>query len=264
MRTLVRVFEQAGGYGMHLAGTLTAQVAMLRDTVLSFMRLDRRRLASAERQIVSQILFTGVEALGLVAIVALLCGITIVIQAMNNMPRFGASEYFGNIMIIVVVRELGPLFTSLVIIGRSGSALATYIGNMRVRKEISSLEVMGIDPLHFIVIPAFMGMMISMVALSVYFDIVAIIGGLLVALLTVNVPFGIFITKVLQALTVTDILVSVWKNVLFGQIIAIVSCYTGLQVTNEREVPKAARNSVVTSMVTVMVLNVFVTLAFYG
>jgi len=95
------------------------------------------------------------------------------------MPKFGVSAYFGNILIRVVIRELGPFFTSFVVIGRSGSALATFIGNMRVSKEISALEVMGVDPVRFLIMPAFVAMVVSMVCLSVYFDIIAIIGGLL-------------------------------------------------------------------------------------
>lgn len=130
-------------------------MALAYDTVVGLLTRSGRRHISL-RQLVNQVLFTGVDALIIVGLIALSCGITIAVQATTNMPQIGASEYFGTIMVISVIRELGPFFTSLVVIGRSGAALAAYIGNMRVAKEISALEVMGINLNHFLVMPVFL------------------------------------------------------------------------------------------------------------
>jgi phospholipid/cholesterol/gamma-HCH transport system permease protein len=135
---------------------------------------------------------------------------------------------------------------------------------MRVSKEISALEVMGVDPVRFLIMPAFVAMVVSMVCLSVYFDIIAIIGGYFVAQLNVDLPFGIFFSTVLDALSVQEIAISMFKNILFGSIIAIVSCYYGLAVNNIREVPQAARKSVVSSMIATITINVVVTIGFYA
>ncbi|MDD5672833.1 MAG: ABC transporter permease [Chitinivibrionales bacterium] len=237
--------------------------ALLYDTIVSIIATDRKSHQASWRQIVFQILFTGVEAMGLVSIIGLFCGVTIVIQAMTTMPKFGASEYFGNLMVIIVVRELGPFFTALVVLGRSGSGLAAYIGTMRVNKEIAALEVMGIDPVHFVVMPAFTAMVAAIICLSVYFDLIAIIGGLFVAAVVVHVPAGIFLTKVIDALTVTDILMSFVKNTLFGSLIAAIACFHGLAVNNNRQVPQATIRAVVGSMIAIIVVNVIVTVGFY-
>jgi phospholipid/cholesterol/gamma-HCH transport system permease protein len=149
-------------------------------------------------------------------------------------------------------------------VGRSGAALATYIGNMRVVKEISALEVMGINPIRFLVMPAFVAMVVSMVCLAVYFDIIAIIGGYFVAQANVEIPFGIFMSTVLDALSAKEIFISMAKNLLFGSIIATVSCYYGLAVNNVREVPQAALKSVVGSMIATIVINMIVTIGFYA
>ena len=215
-------------------------------------------------QISRQILYTGVEAFWLVGIIAFLCGVTIVIQATTNMPIFGVTEYFGNILVIAVVRELGPFFTSLVIIGRSGGALAAHIGTMRVNKEVEALEVMGVDPVHFLVVPALIGMVVSIICLNFYFDIIAILGGLMVAKLTVMVPFWIFLEKVIQALTWKDIFISISKGMFFGVVVAIVSCRYGLTVNNIRGVPQAAISAVVGSMAITMIVNIVVTVSFYA
>jgi phospholipid/cholesterol/gamma-HCH transport system permease protein len=230
------------------------------STLGILMRPSWSSIMAIFSQFSRQMLYTGVEAMGLVSAIACVAGSTIIMQAMANMPKFGVSEYFGNILVIVVVQELGPLLTAIVVIGRSGSALAAHIGTMRVNKEVSALEVMGIDPVYFLVMPALAGMVGSMICLNVYFDMVAIIGGLCVASLTVDIPFSIFLLKVLDALSWIDIVISAFKSTVFGVIIAIVSCHYGLKVASIRGVPQAAIRSVVGSMSGIIIISVVITI----
>lgn len=233
------------------------------DTLAGLLTRSGRRHISLQ-QIINQVLFTGVDALVIVGLIALSCGVTIAVQATTNMPEIGVGEYFGRIMVISVIRELGPFFTSIVVIGRSGAALAAYIGNMRVAKEISALEVMGINLNHFLVMPAFLGMLISLVCLNIYFDIIAILGGLLVAKIFVSVNFLVLAKEVLQAMSMVDVFVSIIKCILFGTVIAIVSCYQGLAVTSVRIVPRAVFKAVVGSIVVTIITNVVLTVGFYA
>jgi phospholipid/cholesterol/gamma-HCH transport system permease protein len=263
-RALSSFFISLGNYTLSFVNTVYGMTGLFYDTMVELFRSGKKGYGSSIKQIVSQILFTGVEAFWLVGIIGLLCGITIIIQATTTMPKFGVGEYFGKILIIVVIRELGPFFTSLVVVGRSGAALAAFIGNMRVNREISALETMGIDPVRFLIMPAFVAMVVSIVCLSVYFDIIAIVGGYFIAQTNIEIPFGIFITTVLDALSAKEIMISIVKNILFGSIIATVSCYYGLAVNNIREVPQAALKSVVSSMIATIVINMIVTLGFYA
>lgn len=233
------------------------------DTMVGLLTRSGRRHISLQ-QIINQVLFTGVDALIIVGLIALSCGVTIAVQATTNMPEIGASEYFGRIMVISIIRELGPFFTSIVVIGRSGAALAAYIGNMRVAKEISALEVMGINLNQFIVMPAFLGVLISLFCLNIYFDIIAIFGGLLVAKLFVSVQFLVLAHEVVQAMSIIDIIVFIIKSVLFGAVIAIISCYQGLVVTSVRFVPRAVFKAVVGSIVVTIITNVVLTVSFYA
>jgi phospholipid/cholesterol/gamma-HCH transport system permease protein len=196
-----------------------------------------------------------------VTVIALVTGATVVLQAQANMPRFGVSQYFGDLLIVVAVKELGPFFTALVVIGRSGAALAAYIGNMRVTREIDALEVMGIDPVRFVVLPAFWGMVVAVTCLNLYFAGIAIVGGLAVAGATVNLPFVATLGKVMEALTLAHVLTSFFKGVLFGLAIGIASSYHGLRVQSIRGVPQAAIKAVVLSMALVLVLNLVITMA---
>jgi len=264
MHGMVRFINATGAKAIAQFQTIYEIVELGYDTVIGlFVKSGRRRLSVM--QLVNQILFTGVDALVIVGIIAISCGVTITIQAITNMPKIGVGEYFGKIMVITVIRELGPFFTSIVVIGRSGAALAAYIGNMRVSKEIAALEAMGVNTVHFLVVPAFIGMSVSLICLSVFFDVIAIVGGLLVAKsIVAEVPFGIFITEILHAIILKDVVVSVFKCLLFGSIIAVVSCYHGLAVDNVRIVPRAVFRAVVGSIVVTIVTNVIITIGFYA
>lgn len=263
MASFVAFVSRIGESGIEKYRDLRAIMELLYDTLVGLVQVRGKRHISV-KQVIDQVLFTGVDAFVIITFIGLLCGVTISIQAMTNMPKFGVGEYFGNIMVIAVIRELGPFFTSIVVIGRSGAALAAYIGNMRITKEISALQSMGINLTHFLVLPAFVGMIISLVCLNVYFDVVAIFGGLLFAKLTVAEPIHNLMTKVLDAMSVTDIAVMALKNVLFGGTIAIVSCFHGLRVDNVRIVPRAVFRAVVGSIIVTMLINVTLSIAFYA
>jgi phospholipid/cholesterol/gamma-HCH transport system permease protein len=261
---LIRIIVRTGERTLGAVAEFKSVNMLFLHSLHGFFFQSKALKASFITQISRQILYTGVEALWLVSIIAFVCGVTIVLQSMKTMPQFGATEYFGNILVMAVVREIGPFFTSLVVIGRSGAALAAYIGTMRINKEIDALEVMGIDPVHFVVVPALAAMTLSMVCLNCYFDIIAIVGGLVIANVTVQIPFGIFIGKVVDALSWIDIVLSCSKGVVFGIVIAVISCRNGLIVNNIRAVPQAAMKAVVGSMTVTILINILVTAGFYA
>jgi phospholipid/cholesterol/gamma-HCH transport system permease protein len=255
-----------GGWKM-LAGlwrTALGMAGLLFDTVYAAFRRGRTPNLSLLSQINRQILYTGVEAFWLVGAIAVLCGSAIILVAMFNMPKIGAGEYFGKILIIAVVDELGPFITSLVVVGRSGTALAAYIGTMRVSREVDALEAMGIDPIQFIVQPAFVGIVVSVVCLNLYFITIALCGGLTVAWLSAGVPLWISFGRILDALQFKDAAVSLLKSGAFGTIVALTSSYYGLSVRNVRMVPIAALNAVVGSMFFTIAANLFLSLGYYA
>jgi phospholipid/cholesterol/gamma-HCH transport system permease protein len=134
---------------------------------------------------------------------------------------------------------------------------------MRVSREVDALEVMGIDPIQFIVQPAFVGIVVSVICLNVYFIVIAILGGLTVAAAATSMPFGIFFDKIIEALQFKDILFTLFKSVMFGLIVALVSSWHGLNVRNVRMVPIAALNAVVWSMFFALAANLLLSLGYY-
>ncbi|HOQ12979.1 MAG TPA: ABC transporter permease, partial [Spirochaetota bacterium] len=125
----------------------------IKSIVTSFKSLRYIRFRSLYTIIINQTRFTGVDALSIVIIIALLLGATVIIQALTSLPKFGVEGFLGNLLVIIIARELGPLATTLIVIARSGSAIATEISVQKWSKEILAMELMGIDTKLFIVFP---------------------------------------------------------------------------------------------------------------
>jgi phospholipid/cholesterol/gamma-HCH transport system permease protein len=216
--------------------------------------------------LISQIYFTGVEAIPLVAFLALVIGSATILQAATVMPKIGAGDYFGNVMVLVVVREVGPLFTAFLVAGRTGSALSTYLGNMKVQQEIDALKTMGIDPVRYLVFPSFAATVLSMFCLTVIFNLVAIFGGyvvvkMLALVLTdsteLQLSLSLFLERILASMGVMDGVLGIIKPVAFGMLVSVIACFHGMAVTNDiREVPKATTRGVVNSFVCITLFDV--------
>jgi phospholipid/cholesterol/gamma-HCH transport system permease protein len=212
----------------------------------------------------AQIYFTGFQALPLISTLALGTGGILFLQGMGNLTLLGGTEMIGSFMVLVLVREAAPLLTALVVIARSGTAVASEIGNMRANREIEALESMGINPLSFIVFPRVIGGVISVLCLAFYFIFVALIGGFFLTQMIHKMPFGFFADSLLRAFAQEDVLIFFLKNSFSGMIIFVVCCYQGLSVKKSpHEVPQVTTQAVVKSIIYVTVFNMIVTAFFY-
>lgn len=219
--------------------------------------------AEVRRIAVSQILFTGVQAVGLVGVIALLLGATIIIQT-NLMAPGTPGEMLGKILVAVVVRELAPLVTAIVVAGRSGTAIATELGNMKASSEVLALESLGIDPARFIVLPRLIGAIVSVLVLTVYFSVVAVAGGYSVSLLITAPSFSALRSGFAEALVPADLALFLAKGVGLGLIVGWLACHFGLEVkSSPTEVPQKASAAVVMTLFGCVAFNLLVTAMFY-
>jgi phospholipid/cholesterol/gamma-HCH transport system permease protein len=176
----------------------------------------------------------------------------------------GGGAMLGQVLVAIVVRELGPLITALIVIARSGTAVASEIGNMKANRETDALEVMGINPLSYIVFPRIIGGVISVICLSLYYIFVALLGGFLVARLTQEYSLQYYIDQLAQAITLNDFFLFLLKTTFGGTIIFVVSCYQGLLVKESpHEVPQVTTKAVVNSIIYVVSFNLTVTVLSY-
>ena len=228
------------------------------------LRPTRKGHGEAFRIISRQILFTGVDALPVISGIALMLGIIIITQAGTQLPKFGAGGLVGNIIVVVVIRELGPLLTAFIVVGRSGTAITTELGNMRVAREVVALELMGVRVTRFIVMPRMIGMVLSLICLTLYFDVVSVLGGFFVAKLVLTVPFDAFADGLSQSLSLVDIIVTLSKGVMFGIAVAAVCSYHGLSVqASYTEVPQQTTRAMINSLTICLVLDIVITLTAY-
>ena len=212
-----------------------------------------------------QIYFTGVQALRVVTFVSLTLGTIVIVQAGSKAGLIaGGLDFVVDILVLVILREIGPLLTAFIVIGRSGTAIATELGNMIVAREMEAIAAMGINPIYFVVTPRIIGVTLAVFFLSIYFNFVALIGGFVVSKLTLTLTFDAFLRELLSSLSATDFGVGILKSVVFGILIALTCTYHGLSVRlSPIEVPQAATRGVVSAILSCVMFNVILTLLLY-
>lgn len=216
------------------------------------------------RVILNQLKFTGLQALPFLTFVSAASSALIVIQVLNQASKVGFESILGTVFVAALIRELGPLLTAVVVIGRSGTAIAAELSTNRVTEEITALETMGIDPLHYVVFPRLVGVALATMCLVVYFDAVAIIFGYLAAQLTTSMSLGTYLQYIVDQATIADFWVTGLKGFLFGIIIALLPSFHGLIVRGApTDVPKATTRAVVECLAMVFLVSAVISVIFY-
>ncbi|MDH2916256.1 MAG: ABC transporter permease [Gallionella sp.] len=204
-----------------------------------------------------QIFFTGVEAWGIVGIFGFLCGTLVITQTTSLVG--GDSELTVKVLIWTVVREVGPLFAAIIIIARSSAAIASELALMKTRNEMTQLLWMGISPQDYLVVPRIFGVTLAVVALTIYFQVVAVGGGLAVSALFQNVSYLDQIGRFLNTVKLSEFVLVAFKGCLFGIAISTISCYNGMQAQpSVTEVPKVAIRAVLQSLLFVFTLDALI------
>jgi phospholipid/cholesterol/gamma-HCH transport system permease protein len=258
------MLEWLGSKTMTAYAYLASLATLCAQSVIDLLRPVKQGRSETFRVIVRQILFTGVDALPVTSVIALLVGILIITQAGTQLPMLGAGGLIGSIIVLTVIRELGPLLTAFIVVGRSGTAIATELGNMSVNREVVALRLMGIPVGRFIIMPRMVGMVVSIICLTLYFDVVAVLGGYLVAKVKLTVPFAAFIDGVLRALSSTDVAITAAKGLFFGAAVAAICCHHGLSVQSSyTEVPQQTTRAMINSIVVCLVADVATTVLLY-
>jgi phospholipid/cholesterol/gamma-HCH transport system permease protein len=243
---------------------LAALATLAAQAFLDFVLPTSAGRRESHLVLIRQILFTGVDALPVTTVIALMVGIIIITQAGTQLPKLGAGGLVGSIIVVTVIRELGPLLTAFIIVGRSGTAMTTELGNMSVTREVVALRLMGIPISRFVIMPRMVGMVLSMICLTLYFDVVAVLGGYLVANAQLTIPLYAFVEGVIKALSSTDVALTALKGLLFGSAVAAICCHHGLSVRSSfTEVPQQTTRAMINSFVLCLLIDVIVTVPLY-
>lgn len=236
---------------------LAAQISSLVfEAIASFSKESAHARKTIRGIMGAQTYFTGWQAMPLISLLALVTGSVIILNTGGTVNPLGGGVMTGDLLYLIVVKELGPLIVALVVIARSGTAVASELGNMKANREWDALKVMGINPLTYIVFPRLLAGILSIIALGFYFDVIAILGGYLMTLLLHTLPLRWFLDAVIQNVSMQGLTLIVVKNVVIASVIFSVSCYQGLKVQNSHhEVPQVTTKAVVISIVSVTLIN---------
>ena len=228
--------------------------------------LLKRRQTGARlmrRVTVQQIYFTGVQSLELIVLLALLIGPLVVILSITQVSEVGNIDDVSKIILTILVRELGPLLVAVIVILRSGSAIAMEIGYMNVLGEIEGLEMMGIPSMHYLCIPRLFGVLISMFCLIVLFNLLAIYGGFLAYSYAYGINYWTFLYSLASNTSRYEFYIMILKGFFFGMIIPVICLYHGFQaqgaITN---VPSRVSRALVDCLIYCIVFDIMVTVVF--
>jgi phospholipid/cholesterol/gamma-HCH transport system permease protein len=213
---------------------------------------------------VSQAMDVGVRALPILSLITFFIGLILALQAAYELRRFGAIGYVSTAVAISLSRELGPLITAIVVIGRSGSAFAAEIGTMKVTEEIDALETMAISPVRFLVTPKFLAMIIMVPCLTIWANVMGIMGGALFGVVGADFTFQRYIQSSLDSLLLRDITTGLVKAVMFGITITAVGCQEGFSTgAGAEQVGRSTTRAVVVSIFLVVLVDLVFTALFY-
>jgi phospholipid/cholesterol/gamma-HCH transport system permease protein len=199
---------------------------------------------------------TGVDALPIVGLISFLMGLIMAFMSSVQLEQFGANIYVASLVGLAMTRELGPIMTAIIVAGRSGSAFAAEIGTMKVSEEVDALFTMGFDPTKFLAVPKIIASVIVVPFLTLFSDLFAILGGLVVGVLMLDLTANAYMTQTIRTLTLFDVFLGFLKSGVFALLIAWVGCLRGFQVRGgAASVGQATTSAVVSSIFLIILTN---------
>src|SRR6266478_2616246 len=206
----------------------------------------------------------GVGAIPIVSLITFFIGVIIALQGAYELQRLGAMQIVADMVAISITRELGPLVTAIVVIGRSGSAFAAEIGTMKVTEELDAIETMALHPIAFLVTPKLLAMLVMMHCLTIWADLMGVLGGSVFGMIGADYTFGAYLAATCDALFMRDIITGLVKSIVFGLVITGVGCQEGFSTgAGSEQVGRSTTSAVVTSIFLVVLVDLVFTAVFY-
>jgi phospholipid/cholesterol/gamma-HCH transport system permease protein len=238
-------------------------LAFIGEVARSAFRSALRPTQIRGRTILYNVRTAGFDALPITGLLCFLMGIVISYQGATQFRRYGANIFVADLVGLAMLRELSPMLTAIIVAGRSGSAYAAQIGTMKVTEEIDALRTVGIAPIELLVLPKILALVIALPLLTVYADVLGVVGGMVMARSELGVSYPDFIDRVQHALRLSDFLVGIGKAPVFAVIIAVVGCFQGFQVAGDAEsVGRRTTISVVQAIFLVIVADALFSIVF--
>ena len=211
-------------------------------------------------QLLKQIQFIGSQSVLVIFLTGAFSGMVLGLQGYYTLDRFGSAALLGPMVALSLIKELGPVLCALMVTGRAGSAMTAEIGIMRITEQIDAIELMGVNPHRFLVVPKFLAGILALPLLTAIFDVVGIFGGYLIGVKLLGIGGGTYFGEMGNYVDMEDILGGIYKSLCFGALIAWVCCYKGYYAGfGARGVSQATTQAVVLSSVLILIWDYVMT-----
>ncbi len=252
---MIRFLELAGRPFIIVVEEFGRIVLLLLSTIAWMFRPPFRY-----QVVLKQMEFVGVNSVTVVLITGTFTGMVIALQTYYGFRMFGGESLVGSTLTLAITRELGPVFTALMVTGRAGSAMAAEIGTMKVTEQIDALYAMSVNPIQYLIMPRILAGICMLPVLTIVADFIGIVGGYFVGVELLNINSGMFMAKIIEIVELDDIFNGLIKSAFFGLILSLVGCYKGFYATGGAEgVGRATTQSVVISSVAIFISDYFLT-----
>ncbi len=255
--------EVVGAAFLRVVSDARATVEFVGEAVLALWRFARRRARFRGRDLALAVQEAGAEALGIVSLISFLVGAIMAFVGAVQLRLFGAEIYVANLVIVAMAREMAPMMTGIVMAGRTGAAYAAQLGTMTVNEEIDSLRTFGFSPMEFLVLPRMLALMMMLPLLSIYSNIVGLLGGATVGIGMMGISGWQYWSQTVSAARIDDFAVGGIKAVVIGVLVAVAGCMRGMQSGRSASaVGLAATSAVVTAIVWIVVSDAVFSVVF--
>lgn len=227
--------ERMGAWALALGAGIRRGTAFTGEIVLGLLDAARHPHRIRWRETWLYMQRAGHEALPIVSLISFLMGLITAFQAAVQLRQFGADIYVANLVGLSITRELGPLMTAIIAAGRSGAAFAAEIGTMKVNEEVDALTAMGLDRTRFLVTPKVLALLVMLPCLTLFADLVGILGGLVVAMVSLDLPAVVYFRQMRAYMGIWDIGQGLVKSVVFALLIAGIGCMRGFEARESAE-----------------------------
>lgn len=249
------ILGRLGRFSLAVGGSIKALLDFTGQTVLSLLRFFTGRARFRASDFWMTLQQCGVEALPIVALISFLIGLILAFVGNVQLTNFGANIFVADLVGIAMVREMGVVMTAIIMSGRTGAAFAAHIGSMKANEEIDALRTFGFKPFDFLVLPRMLALVLMMPLLTVYSNIIGILGGMVVGSF-VGITPELYWNETLKAVDMTNASLGVIKSVFFGVTIAASGCMMGMAAGNSSAaVGEATTRAVVASITAVVVID---------
>ena len=257
--------ERVGAAALAASAEIGRMLAFVGEAAIVFYAFVRRRARFLRSDLALFLEECGARAFPIVSLVSFLVGSIVAFVGAAQLRRFGAEVYVADLVGIATVRELGPIMTAIIMAGRTGAAFAAQLGSMQVNEEIDALQTTGISPMEFLVLPRVLALSLMTPLLTIYGDVLGILGGACIAATVLHVSFFAYFHATIVTLTLADCGMGLVKGAVFGVLVALAGCLRGSQSgRSAAAVGQAATAAVVLGIVLIIVADAVLDVLFHS